>query len=70
MSGVGAYETTIGIQSAGVIACAKHYIGNERECRWHDLYATTPDRLRRFLQRNTSAADLAQSLPAPTLTTA
>lgn len=31
LSGEGAYETTIGIQSAGVQACAKHYINNEQE---------------------------------------
>lgn len=31
LSGVGAYETTIGIQSKNVIAVAKHYIANEQE---------------------------------------
>lgn len=31
LTGVAIGETTKGIQSAGVIACAKHYIGNEQE---------------------------------------
>ncbi|KAH8985173.1 beta-glucosidase [Lactarius akahatsu] len=31
LSGVGAYETILGMQSAGVQACAKHYINNEQE---------------------------------------
>lgn len=31
LSGVGLAVTTEGIQAAGVIACAKHYIGNEQE---------------------------------------
>lgn len=30
LTGVAISETTIGIQDAGVIACAKHYIGNEQ----------------------------------------
>jgi beta-glucosidase len=30
LTGVGISETTKGIQDAGVIACAKHYIGNEQ----------------------------------------
>ncbi|RDW83250.1 putative beta-glucosidase 1 [Coleophoma crateriformis] len=31
LSGIGLAETTKGIQAAGVIACAKHFIGNEQE---------------------------------------
>ncbi|PQE29236.1 putative beta-glucosidase protein [Rutstroemia sp. NJR-2017a BBW] len=31
LTGVGMAETIKGIQSSGVIACAKHYIGNEQE---------------------------------------
>ncbi|KAH9010565.1 glycoside hydrolase superfamily, partial [Lactarius pseudohatsudake] len=31
LASVGAYETIIGMQSAGVQACAKHYINNEQE---------------------------------------
>ncbi|KAI9434686.1 glycoside hydrolase family 3 protein [Lactarius indigo] len=31
LAGVGAYETILGMQSAGVQACAKHYINNEQE---------------------------------------
>ncbi|KAA1468626.1 glycoside hydrolase family 3 protein [Dentipellis sp. KUC8613] len=31
LSGEGAFETVTGIQSAGVQACAKHYINNEQE---------------------------------------
>ncbi|KAK1229387.1 hypothetical protein PQX77_007564 [Marasmius sp. AFHP31] len=31
LSGEGAYETIMGIQSQGVQACAKHYINNEQE---------------------------------------
>ncbi|KAI1869671.1 uncharacterized protein JN550_005652 [Neoarthrinium moseri] len=31
LSGIGIAETTKGIQDAGVIACAKHYIANEQE---------------------------------------
>lgn len=30
LTGVGMHETIIGMQEAGVIACAKHYIGNEQ----------------------------------------
>jgi hypothetical protein len=30
LTGVGIAETIKGIQDAGVIACAKHYIGNEQ----------------------------------------
>jgi hypothetical protein len=32
LTGVGIAETIKGIQDAGVIACAKHYIGNEQVC--------------------------------------
>ncbi|KAJ6606906.1 glycoside hydrolase superfamily [Mycena sp. CBHHK59/15] len=46
LSGEGAYETIIGIQSAGVQATAKHYINNEQEhfrdassSNQHELYA-------------------------------
>ncbi|KAH8985168.1 beta-glucosidase [Lactarius akahatsu] len=31
LAGVSAYETILGMQSAGVQACAKHYINNEQE---------------------------------------
>ncbi|KAI0321104.1 beta-glucosidase [Amylostereum chailletii] len=31
LSGEGAYETVMGVQSTGVQACAKHYINNEQE---------------------------------------
>ncbi|KAF8487510.1 glycoside hydrolase family 3 protein [Russula ochroleuca] len=31
LAGVGAYETILGMQSAGVQACAKHYIDSEQE---------------------------------------
>jgi beta-glucosidase len=31
LSGVGAALTTEGMQSQGVIACAKHFVGNEQE---------------------------------------
>jgi beta-glucosidase len=31
LSAVGVYETVKGIQESGVIACTKHYIGNEQE---------------------------------------
>ncbi|KAF8487504.1 beta-glucosidase [Russula ochroleuca] len=31
LAGVGAYETILGMQSAGVQACAKHFINNEQE---------------------------------------
>ncbi|KAI9453291.1 beta-glucosidase [Russula earlei] len=31
LAGIGAYETILGMQSAGVQACAKHYINNEQE---------------------------------------
>ncbi|KAL3419276.1 glycosyl hydrolase family 3 [Phlyctema vagabunda] len=31
LTGVGMMETITGIQDAGVVACAKHYIGNEQE---------------------------------------
>ena len=31
LTGVGMAETITGIQDAGVIACAKHFIGNEQE---------------------------------------
>ena len=30
LTGVGIAETIKGIQDAGVIACAKHFIGNEQ----------------------------------------
>lgn len=32
LTGIAMAETVKGIQDAGVIACAKHFIGNEREC--------------------------------------
>jgi hypothetical protein len=31
LAGEAAYETILGIQSQGVQACAKHYVGNEQE---------------------------------------
>eukprot|EP01113_Clastostelium_recurvatum_P039596 TRINITY_DN605_c0_g1_i2.p1 TRINITY_DN605_c0_g1~~TRINITY_DN605_c0_g1_i2.p1 ORF type:complete len:754 (-),score=134.82 TRINITY_DN605_c0_g1_i2:86-2347(-) len=31
LQGEAAYQTILGVQSCGVIACAKHYIGNEQE---------------------------------------
>jgi len=31
LQGVASYESVLGIQSQGVMACAKHYIGNEQE---------------------------------------
>jgi hypothetical protein len=31
LTGEAAYETILGIQSQGVQACAKHYVGNEQE---------------------------------------
>ncbi|KAK6430127.1 hypothetical protein LTR95_013724 [Oleoguttula sp. CCFEE 5521] len=31
LSGVAVYETVKGIQDAGVVACTKHYVGNEQE---------------------------------------
>ncbi|EMD01113.1 glycoside hydrolase family 3 protein [Baudoinia panamericana UAMH 10762] len=31
LSGIGVFETVQGIQAAGVMACTKHYIGNEQE---------------------------------------
>lgn len=31
LTGIGMASTIAGIQDAGVIACAKHYIGNEQE---------------------------------------
>ncbi|KAJ7476760.1 beta-glucosidase [Mycena latifolia] len=46
LSGEGAFETITGMQSAGVQACAKHYINNEQEhfrdtssSNQHELYA-------------------------------
>lgn len=38
LTGVAMSETIKGIQDAGVIACAKHYIGNEQE---HNRQATS-----------------------------
>lgn len=32
LTGVGMAESIKGIQDAGVIACAKHFIGNEQVC--------------------------------------
>lgn len=31
LTGVAMAQTIMGIQDAGVVACAKHYIGNEQE---------------------------------------
>ena len=31
LAGEGSYETILGMQEAGVQACAKHFIGNEQE---------------------------------------
>lgn len=31
LSGIAVYETVKGIQAAGVMACTKHYVGNEQE---------------------------------------
>lgn len=32
LTGIGIAETIKGIQDAGIIACAKHFIGNEQVC--------------------------------------
>lgn len=37
LTGVGIAETIKGIQDAGVIACAKHFIGNEQVCWFNSL---------------------------------
>lgn len=45
LTGVGMAETIKGIQDAGVIACAKHYIANEqgKSCPWpHNYNGGTP----------------------------
>ncbi|KIY72192.1 glycoside hydrolase family 3 protein [Cylindrobasidium torrendii FP15055 ss-10] len=39
LSGEGAYETVLGMQAAGVQACAKHLVGNEQE--WHRKASTS-----------------------------
>ena len=52
LQGIAAYETIVGIQSQGVIATAKHYVGNEQEhfrrpIEWglpHSLSANIDDR--------------------------
>ncbi|KAF9476635.1 glycoside hydrolase family 3 protein [Pholiota conissans] len=40
LTGEAAYETILGIQEAGVIACAKHLVGNEQE---HDRTTSSSD---------------------------
>ncbi|KAI9457438.1 beta-glucosidase [Lactarius psammicola] len=42
--GVGAYETILGMQSAGVQACAKHYINNEQEHKRTQSSSNVDDR--------------------------
>jgi beta-glucosidase-like glycosyl hydrolase len=39
LTGVGIAETIKGIQDAGVIACAKHFIGNEQVSHPAYLYS-------------------------------
>ncbi|KAJ8084260.1 hypothetical protein PM082_003028 [Marasmius tenuissimus] len=45
LSGEGAYETIMGIQSQGVQACAKHYINNEQEHARESSSSVVDDRL-------------------------
>lgn len=44
LSGEAAYETTLGIQSAGVQACAKHYIDYEQEYKRTQESSNVDDR--------------------------
>ncbi|KAF8638262.1 hypothetical protein AX17_002284 [Amanita inopinata Kibby_2008] len=44
LSGEGAYETIMGIQSVGVMACAKHFIANNQEHWRYGLSADVDDR--------------------------
>ncbi|KAF5367946.1 hypothetical protein D9758_004514 [Tetrapyrgos nigripes] len=44
LNGEGAYETIIGVQSAGVMACAKHYLANNQEHWRYGLSANVDER--------------------------
>ncbi|KAI0293191.1 glycoside hydrolase family 3 protein [Multifurca ochricompacta] len=44
LASTGAYETILGLQSAGVQACAKHYINNEQENRRSQSSSNVDDR--------------------------
>jgi beta-glucosidase len=44
LSGEGAYETIVGVQSVGVQACAKHFLANNQEHWRYGLSANLDDR--------------------------
>jgi beta-glucosidase len=44
LNGEGAFETIVGLQSVGVQACAKHFIGNNQEHWRYGLTANIDDR--------------------------
>ncbi|THU90585.1 glycoside hydrolase family 3 protein [Dendrothele bispora CBS 962.96] len=44
LNGEGAYETIVGVQSVGVMACAKHFIANNQEHWRYGLTADIDDR--------------------------
>jgi beta-glucosidase len=44
LQGEGAFETIVGVQSVGVQACAKHFIGNNQEHWRYGLTANINDR--------------------------
>jgi beta-glucosidase len=44
LAGEGAYETIVGVQSAGVQACAKHYAANNQEHSRFNISSELDDR--------------------------
>ena len=44
LNGEGAFETIVGLQSVGVQACAKHFLGNNQEHWRYGLTAEIDDR--------------------------
>jgi beta-glucosidase len=44
LNGEGAFETIVGVQSVGVMACAKHFIANNQEHWRYGISANIGDR--------------------------